>query len=240
VDSNFRFRVRCKRGLRRKSPASAACRRPPVAVRLFTFGNAMQFVLTACQGDKFGQYGTALSKKPDNRHCGKSRCRVVCPHPGLSAVPNLSSRPYRGNDPASGHKYRSIRTSYRRSPRRKSPYSRSLDDSIAPQCALNSPGVGGTAKAGSRVHISRSTRSVSAEKVRRCHTEAVMRDSFASQNGASYLTVIPYHLRAAAGVFPIQRGGSIMRLLRCSLHCVGGGRTYRDPRVLHFGCQVGS
>ena len=27
VDSNFRFRVRCKRGLRRKSPASAACRR---------------------------------------------------------------------------------------------------------------------------------------------------------------------------------------------------------------------
>jgi hypothetical protein len=124
--------------------------------------------------------------------------------------------------------------------RRKSPYSRSLDDSIAPQCALNSPGVGGTAKAGSRVHISRSTRSVSAEKVRRCHTEAVMRDSFASQNGASYLTVIPYHLRAAAGVFPIQRGGSIMRLLRCSLHCVGGGRAYRDPRVLHFGCQVGS
>ena len=27
MDSNFRFRVRCKRGLRRKSPASAACRR---------------------------------------------------------------------------------------------------------------------------------------------------------------------------------------------------------------------
>ena len=27
VDSNFRFRVRCKCGLRRKSPASAACRR---------------------------------------------------------------------------------------------------------------------------------------------------------------------------------------------------------------------
>jgi hypothetical protein len=27
VDSNFRFRVRCKRGLRRKSPAAAACRR---------------------------------------------------------------------------------------------------------------------------------------------------------------------------------------------------------------------
>jgi hypothetical protein len=25
MDSNFRFRVRCKRGLRRKSPASAAC-----------------------------------------------------------------------------------------------------------------------------------------------------------------------------------------------------------------------
>ena len=27
MDSNFRFRVRCKRGLGRKSPASAACRR---------------------------------------------------------------------------------------------------------------------------------------------------------------------------------------------------------------------
>jgi hypothetical protein len=27
MDSNFRFRVRCKRGLRRKSPASAACGR---------------------------------------------------------------------------------------------------------------------------------------------------------------------------------------------------------------------
>jgi len=27
MDLNFRFRVRCKRGLRRKSPASAACRR---------------------------------------------------------------------------------------------------------------------------------------------------------------------------------------------------------------------
>ena len=27
MDSNFRFRVRCKRGLRRKSPASPACRR---------------------------------------------------------------------------------------------------------------------------------------------------------------------------------------------------------------------
>ena len=34
VDSNFPFRVRCKRGLRRKSPASAACRRrsPAAAV----------------------------------------------------------------------------------------------------------------------------------------------------------------------------------------------------------------
>src|SRR5262249_21109805 len=28
--------------------------------------------------------------------------------------------------------------------------------------------------------------------------------------------------------------------LSCAFHCVGKGRVYRQPRVLHFGCKVGS
>src|SRR6516164_4964343 len=75
MDSNFRFRVRCKRGLRRKSPASAACRRrlsgaagsardKGFALRLRAEGHRRQTfsVMASTPGGRFGSFNRSTTR----------------------------------------------------------------------------------------------------------------------------------------------------------------------------------